>query len=243
MPPPVPSARSRTSHATAALCVSAVNRPTWSSDSASGKTPAVLTCPNAGLSPTTPQCAAGVRTLQPVSVPSASGTYPAATAAAEPDDEPPVIRVGSCGLRAGPVAETSPVGPCANSWVCSFATTTAPAARNRATAGASAAAGGASASTFEPQRVGSPATSMRSFTPRATPCSGPRHRPCASSSVSAAAAASAPSRSRVTTALYGSAARRSRASVTCSVGDSSPRADGHAEGAEVGHGAILPCGA
>jgi hypothetical protein len=32
-------------------------------------------------------------------------------AAAEPDDEPPVIRAGSCGLRAGPVAATSPVGP------------------------------------------------------------------------------------------------------------------------------------
>ena len=180
------------------------------------------TCPYAGLSPTTPQCAAGVRTLQPVSVPSANGTYPAATAPADPEDDPPVIRVGSWGLWAGPDAEASPVGPCANSWVCSLATTTAPAARSRATAAASAVAGGASANTFEPHLVGSPATSNKSFTPSATPCSGPRHRPWASSSVSAAACARARSASRVTTRLYGSAASRSRASLTCSVGESSP---------------------
>src|SRR3954447_4138852 len=146
MPPPVPSARSRTSHATAALCASPVNNPTWSSDSASGNTPAVLTCPNAGLSPTTPQCAAGVRTLQPVSVPSVNGTYPAATEAAEPDDDPPVIRVGSCGLWGGGVGGggggrargASRVAPAAPPWVCPPATTIPPPARSRATAGESA---------------------------------------------------------------------------------------------------------
>ncbi len=50
-----------------------------------------------GLSPATPHSAAGVRTLAPVSVPTASARCPAATAAADPDEEPPVIRVGSCG--------------------------------------------------------------------------------------------------------------------------------------------------
>ena len=39
-----------------------------------------------------------------VCVPSASGTMPAATAAAEPEDEPPGVRDGSCGLRVLPAA-------------------------------------------------------------------------------------------------------------------------------------------
>ena len=37
-----------------------------------------------------------------VCVASASGTMPAATAAAEPLDEPPGVRSRSCGLRVGP---------------------------------------------------------------------------------------------------------------------------------------------
>ena len=37
-----------------------------------------------------------------VSEPSASGTMPAATHAPLPPDEPPVMRVRSCGLREGP---------------------------------------------------------------------------------------------------------------------------------------------
>ena len=34
--------------------------------------------------------------------PMASGTMPAATAAAEPEEEPPGVRSGSCGLRVAP---------------------------------------------------------------------------------------------------------------------------------------------
>ena len=49
-----------------------------------------------------PQRAAGIRTEPAVSVPIAATHIPEATAAAEPDDEPPVIRVVSQGLRAGP---------------------------------------------------------------------------------------------------------------------------------------------
>ena len=44
-----------------------------------------------GLNPTTPQYAAGRITEPLVCVPIAAGTCPAATAAAEPDDEPPGV--------------------------------------------------------------------------------------------------------------------------------------------------------
>ena len=55
--------------------------------------------PKVGFSPTTPQKAAGRMIEPPVCVPTASGTIPAATAAAEPWDEPPGVWPGSCGLR------------------------------------------------------------------------------------------------------------------------------------------------
>ena len=44
----------------------------------------------------------GTRIEPLVSDPSVIGTCPAATAAAEPPEEPPEMRVGSCGLRVGP---------------------------------------------------------------------------------------------------------------------------------------------
>ena len=45
-----------------------------------------------------PQKDAGPRTEPPVSLPSAISTRPAATAAAEPDDEPPGTRPGAAGF-------------------------------------------------------------------------------------------------------------------------------------------------
>src|SRR3990172_4452159 len=69
----------------------------------------------------------------PVSLPSASGTMPAATAAAEPPDEPPGERDGSHGLRVGPRLEVSVDDPIANSPRLVGPTTTAPAARSFAT--------------------------------------------------------------------------------------------------------------
>ena len=48
------------------------------------------------------QSAAGWRIEPPVSVPVAAGTRRAATAAAEPPEDPPGTRVGSHGLRTGP---------------------------------------------------------------------------------------------------------------------------------------------
>jgi hypothetical protein len=77
--------------------------------------------------PTMPQKAAGWRTEPPVSEPRAMGTIPAATATAEPPDEPPGTRDGSSGLRAGPQALFSFDDPIANSSQFVFATTMPPA--------------------------------------------------------------------------------------------------------------------
>ena len=52
--------------------------------------------------PVMPQYAAGWRTEPPVSVPVAIGARRAATAAAEPPEEPPGMRCVFQGLRAGP---------------------------------------------------------------------------------------------------------------------------------------------
>ena len=53
------------------------------------------------MHPHTPHNEAGTRIEPLVSEPRLSGTSPAATAAAEPPDEPPAMRAGSCGLRVG----------------------------------------------------------------------------------------------------------------------------------------------
>ena len=53
------------------------------------------------LSPTTPHRAAGCRMDPPVSEPRATGAIPAATAAADPPDDPPGTRSRSHGLRVG----------------------------------------------------------------------------------------------------------------------------------------------
>ena len=81
----------------------------------------------------TPQKAAGCRTDPPVSVPSANGATPAATAAAAPPEEPPGTRDVSQGLRAAPKAEFSLLPPMPNSSRLALATTTAPAASMRST--------------------------------------------------------------------------------------------------------------
>src|SRR5919198_4959716 len=73
------------------------------------------TVPYVGRRPTVPVSAAGCLIEPPVSEPSAHGARPAATAAAEPPEEPPGTRVGSHGLRVGPYAEFSVDEPIANS--------------------------------------------------------------------------------------------------------------------------------
>ena len=58
-----------------------------------------------------PHSEAGTRIEPLVSEPSDSGTWPAATAAADPPDEPPLLRARSCGLRVGPAWLFSVVKP------------------------------------------------------------------------------------------------------------------------------------
>src|SRR5919108_5275891 len=93
--------------------------------------------PYVGLSPTTPQNAAGWRTEPPVSVPSAATARPPATAAAEPPDEPPGTRERSHGFFVGKNPEFSVDDPMANSSRFVLPSITAPAALNRATGVAS----------------------------------------------------------------------------------------------------------
>src|SRR2546428_3633270 len=103
--------------------------------------------PWVGLKPQTRQNDAG-RIVDPVVwLPSASGTMPAPTAAADPLDDPPGVCAGSCGLRVLPGVRV------ANSVVTVFPMMTAPAARNCATTAASR-AGVRPAQSGEPFSVG-----------------------------------------------------------------------------------------
>src|SRR5260221_12607331 len=87
--------------------------------------------PTVGLNPTTPQKLAGRRIDPTTWVPSAAGTMPQATAAAEPLLDPPGVRSLSHGLRVprGSVA--------ANSVVTALPRITAPASRSAPTLAAS----------------------------------------------------------------------------------------------------------
>ncbi|MNP67606.1 hypothetical protein D3C76_1634580 [compost metagenome] len=72
----------------------AAKGPTQSREVCAGITPTRLMRPKVGLKPNTPQQAAGTRTEPPVSVPREKSQRPAATAAAEPLEEPPGTRPG-----------------------------------------------------------------------------------------------------------------------------------------------------
>ncbi len=101
--------------------------------------------------------------------------------------------------------------------------TIAPAARSRATTGASA-TGAAPRGTREAAVVGVPARSMMSLTDTGTPCRGPRYRPVAISRAAASASARAASSSTTVKALRASsqARMRSRAASTTSRTVASP---------------------
>src|SRR4051794_11616127 len=120
-----------------------------------------------------PQNDDGTRIEPLVSEPSAIGTSPPPTAAPEPPDEPPVMRVGSWGLRDGPSCAFSPVKSYAYSPMLSAPTMTAPAASRRSISVASRVDGGRSRLIFEPARVARPLMSNRFFTAKGTPASGP----------------------------------------------------------------------
>ncbi len=84
-----------------------------------------------GLRPNSPQQEAGIRIEPPPSLACAIGTTPAATAAAEPPDEPPGVLLGSQGLRVGPKRYGSVVGTRPNSGVLVLPKMTSPAAFRR----------------------------------------------------------------------------------------------------------------
>ena len=79
-----------------------------------GTKPAAENVPFVGLKPTMPLNAAGTLPEPAVSVPSANDTSPAATATADPDEEPPEIRSGSQTLRGYPYGDLQPDSPAAN---------------------------------------------------------------------------------------------------------------------------------
>src|SRR5438309_3681105 len=91
------------------------------------------TRPRAPFNPTSPQHAAGIRVEPPPSLPWAIGTRPAATAAAEPPDDPPGVRSRSQGLRVGPNSVASLTGRIPYSGRVVVPTITKPALRIRRT--------------------------------------------------------------------------------------------------------------
>src|SRR4029077_5409341 len=111
--------------------------------------------PRETLSPTRPQADAGIRIEPPPSVACAIGTMPAATAAAEPPDDPP----GECsrfhGLCAGPYSLHSVVGRMPNSGTLVLPSGINPAALKLVTVFDCAAAPVAG-TIREPDRVGQP---------------------------------------------------------------------------------------
>ena len=157
--------------------------PGQSSDRASGITPSRGSLPCAGFSPNTPQNEDGMRMDPPVSVPSAMRTQREATAAADPPEEPPVMRSEPNGLWAGPHAEIRLVVPNASSCMLHLPTTMAPALRKRVTTSASRSATFPRYASQQPV-VSWPATSNRSFTATGTPASGPDGSRAASSRAS-----------------------------------------------------------
>ena len=104
--------------------------PAVSSDQAKAFIPTVGSSRNEGLNPAIPQNAAGRITEPAVWLPSAIGTMPPATAAADPEDDPPGVCAGLRGLRV--------LAGCrlASSVVTVLPSTRPPARRNSATAAA-----------------------------------------------------------------------------------------------------------
>ena len=156
-----------------------VHQPRWSRLGATGSTPSAA-YRRLALYPTTPHSAAGMRAEPPVSLARATSASPIPIAAAEPDELPPGIRVGSSGLGAVPSKWLIPVTPKASSWSRVVPTSRAPCSMSRATIGALAGSGGTSAREAEPARSGRPATAIASLTANRTPASGP-DGPCGGS--------------------------------------------------------------
>ncbi len=114
--------------------------PGVSSEGASGTQPSRGIRPKARLIPATPHKAVGMRMEPPVSVATAAGTSPAATAAADPPLDPPGTKSRLHGLRVPVPSGCWVVMPQPNSWDLVRPTMTAPARRSLRTIPASVAA-------------------------------------------------------------------------------------------------------
>src|SRR5205814_4430629 len=174
--------------------------------------------PTLGLNPIQPQKLAGRRIEPTTCVPSAAGTMPQATAAAEPLLDPPGVRSRSHGLRVprGSVA--------ANSVVTTFPRITAPASRKAATLAASRPVRQPTNS-GEPCPVGMSAVSMMSLMPSGIPSIGDKGRPARQRAAERSAAVPAAAISWQTKAPTRSdASRRARQRPRSSRGVSRPDA-------------------
>ena len=131
------------------------------------------TRPKVGLSPGRPVKAHGMRIEPAPSLPSASGTRPAASAAALPPLEPPGVVSGSHGLRVIPYSGLSVTPFQPNSGDVVWTGSTAPLRRSAATAEPSSSHGPAGSIAREPRRVGQPRAGYASLTATGTPSSAP----------------------------------------------------------------------
>src|SRR5919107_2795490 len=135
------------------------------------------TSPRPGLSPTRPVHAAGMRIDPPPSLAPATGTMPAATAAAAPPEDPPGVRLRFHGLRVGPNSADSvtPLDP--NSGVLVLPKTTTPASSQRCTIVLVCAAFRPT-SARHPSEIGRPASLWyRPLGREGAPADGPHSRP------------------------------------------------------------------
>src|SRR3954452_19796567 len=123
-----------------------------------------------------PENAAGILIDPPWSPPSASPTSPAATSAALPLKLPPVVRVGSHGLRTGPVQEVWLPPEKQRSSHTDLPVIVAPAASSRLTTVASR-RGTKPSRVCEPFIIGTPATAVLSLIATVRPASGPDSAP------------------------------------------------------------------
>ena len=163
------------------------------------------TRPKVGFRPMIPQKLAGMRIDPPPSVPTCSAPIPSAAATAAPPLEPPGVRAMSQGLRATWPSGLSVTAFQPNSGVVVLPSSTAPASRSRAEAGASAAAGGWLSVVWLPRRAVQPRVRIRSLMVAGTPSSRPKGSPRrqrASDSRAAASAASPSTRQKAWTRSF-----------------------------------------
>ena len=158
-----------------------------------------------------------MRIEPPPSFACAAATMPAATAAAEPPDEPPVECSGFHGLRAGGKPRGSVVTVVPSSGTLVRPRVMKPAARNRS-ARYDVTGRLTSCKARRPWAVGSPATwAPRSFSRNGTPRNGP------SGTSPAASCLAASKRGRITASSWGFvASMRAIAASTSSLGEASP---------------------